>query len=219
MRNETKDVFFDVKALSEDGTFEGYAATFNNIDFYDDTIEPGAFTKTIGERTPALLWQHNREDVIGTVEELREDSKGLYVKARLLKDGVAKAAEAYALIKAKAVSGLSIGYISIKWEYEKNAKAKYGELRRLKEVDLREISLVTFPADLNAGVTRVKSIAEMDIREIEETLRDADFSRKEAKALISRCKELQRDVGGAEEQGAAEIKRVAEGIINILKGA
>lgn len=216
--NETKDVKFDVKALLEDGTFEGYAATFNNVDAYDDTIEPGAFLKSIGERTPVLLWQHNREEVIGTIEELKEDGRGLLIKGKLLKDGIAKAAEAYVLIKANAVSGLSIGYNAIKWEYEKSAKAKYGELRRLKEIDLREISLVTFPADSKAGVTRIKSIAEMGIREIEEILRDADFSRKEAKALISRCKELQRDVEEVTGKDAAEIKRTAEEIIRILKG-
>ncbi len=218
MKNETKDVQFDIKALSEDGAFEGYAATFNNIDTYDDTIEPGAFSKSIGEKMPVLLWQHNREDVIGTIEEIKEDSKGLYIKAKLLKDGVAKAAEAYELIKAKAISGLSIGYISVKWEYEKSSKARFGELRHLKEVDLKEVSVVTFPADSKAGVTSVKSIAEMNIREIEETLRDADFSRKEAKAIISRCKELQRDVEEAEDLEAAEVKRAAEEIIRILKG-
>lgn len=191
MNNEYKEIACELKALNSDGTFEGYASTFGNIDDYDDTVEAGAFAKSIAEKTPVLLWYHKADQVIGTIIEMKEDEIGLFVKGRLLVGAVQKATEAYELLKAKAIKSLSIGYHANVYEFRKSPQAHYGdEIRVLKEVELIEISLVTFPADKYAKITSVKSYAQMDAREIEDTLRDAGLSRREAKALISRCKEL-----------------------------
>ena len=215
---ESKNIQFEIKALGEDGTFEGYASTFGGIDAYDDTIEPGAFTETIAQKTPALLWQHNSGDVIGVIDELREDGYGLYMKAHLLVEDISKAKEARILLKAKALSGLSIGYVPVEYWYEKNDKARWGEVRHLKKIDLWEISIVTFPADSGAGVTGVKSFSDMGIREIEDTLRDAGLSRREAKSLISRCKEFQRDAENGADDGNTEIKSALEDLLKTFKG-
>ena len=218
VKQESKNIQFEIKALGEDGTFEGYASTFGGIDAYDDTIEPGAFTETIAQKTPALLWQHNSGDVIGVIDELREDGYGLYMKAHLLVEDISKAKEAHILLKAKALSGLSIGYVPVEYWYEKNDKARWGEVRHLKKIDLWEISIVTFPADSGAGVTGVKSFSDMGIREIEDTLRDAGLSRREAKSLISRCKEFQRDAENGADDGNTEIKSALEDLLKTFKG-
>lgn len=218
VKQESKNIQFEIKALGEDGTFEGYASTFGGIDAYDDTIEPGAFTETIAQKTPALLWQHDSSDVIGVIDELREDTHGLYMKAHLLVEDISKAKEAHVLLKAKALSGLSIGYVPVEYWYEKNDKARWGEVRHLKKIDLWEISIVTFPADSGAGVTGVKSFSDMGIREIEDTLRDAGLSRREAKSLISRCKEFQRDAENGADDGNTEIKSALEDLLKTFKG-
>ena len=218
VKQESKNIQFEIKALGEDGTFEGYASTFGGIDAYDDTIEPGAFTETIAQKTPALLWQHDSGDVIGVIDELREDGYGLYMKAHLLIEDISKAKEAHILLKAKALSGLSIGYVPVEYWYEKNDKARWGEVRHLKKIDLWEISIVTFPADSGAGVTGVKSFSDMEIREIEDTLRDAGLSRREAKSLISRCKEFQRDAENGADDGNTEIKSALEDLLKTFKG-
>jgi len=218
VKQESKNIQFEIKALGEDGTFEGYASTFGGIDAYDDTIELGAFTETIAQKTPALLWQHDSGYVIGVIDELREDGYGLYMKAHLLIEDISKAKEAHILLKAKALSGLSIGYVPVEYWYEKNDKARWGEVRHLKKIDLWEISIVTFPADSGAGVTGVKSFSDMGIREIEDTLRDAGLSRREAKSLISRCKEFQRDAENGADDGNTEIKSALEDLLKIFKG-
>lgn len=218
VKQESKNIQFEIKALGEDGTFEGYASTFGGIDAYDDTIEPGAFTETIAQKTPALLWQHDSGGVIGVIDELREDGYGLYMKAHLLIEDISKAKEAHILLKAKALSGLSIGYVPVEYWYEKNDKARWGEVRHLKKIDLWEISIVTFPADSGAGVTGVKSFSDMGIREIEDTLRDAGLSRREAKSLISRCKEFQRDAENGADDGNTEIKSALEDLLKTFKG-
>lgn len=215
---ENKNITFEVKSLKEDGTFEGYASTFGGLDAYDDTIEPGAYAESIKSKTPVLLWQHDAADVIGMIEELKEDAHGLYMKARLLVEDIGKAKEAYALLKAKALSGLSIGFIPVEYWYEKSDKAKWGEIRHLKKIDLWEVSLVTFPADGGAGVTGVKSYADMGPREIEDVLRDAGMSRKEAKSLISRCKELQRDAESNDHaHDNAGVKSALEDLLKTIK--
>jgi phage head maturation protease len=137
------------------------------------------------------------------------------MRGRLLIGKVAKATEARELLKAGAISGLSIGYMPVKWEYDKDPrdsdeKAKR-TVRRLKEIDLWEVSLVTFPANDAARVTGVKNLA--TIQDVEESLRDAGYSRSEAKSLISRIKDLQRDA----EFRSHAVQNVKE-LINHLKG-
>lgn len=154
---------FELKALAEDGTFEGIAAVFGNRDLGGDVIEEGAFTATLaakqGKRFP-LLWQHDSKEAIGAVIAA-ETKAGLVVKGKLSL-AVGKAREAYELLKDGAISGLSIGYETVK---EKVA----GSTRYLKEVRLWEVSLVTFPMNELAQVTGVKA-AEADWSPVIEAL-------------------------------------------------
>ena len=186
MELERKSLPFEVKAIDESGTFEGYAAVFGNVDAWNDIILAGAFKATLkehrGKKTmPALLWQHDPRQPIGVWESMQEDGHGLFVKGRLLKADVQKAGEAYALLQAGALSGMSIGYIARDYSVDEKTW-----VRTLKKVDLMEASLVTFPANEDSRVTGVKASSIKTIREFEAALRDVmGFSASEAKRIAS----------------------------------
>lgn len=144
---------FEVKSVAADGTFEGYASVFNNIDSQRDRVHPGAFKASIRnrEKPVQLLWQHQWDKPIGVIAALFEDARGLVVKGKLLME-VAQAREAYALLKAGVVRGLSIGY-SVK----RSRRNPDSGIRELLDLNLWEISLVTQPANEAAQVTVVKT--------------------------------------------------------------
>jgi HK97 family phage prohead protease len=136
------------------GAFEGYASVFDRVDRGRDIVVRGAFARSIterGARGVKLLWQHDPTEPIGILDEIREDSRGLYVRGRLLL-GLKRAREAYDLMRASALDGLSIGYRTVTAVREE----KTG-LRRLRDVDLWEVSLVTFPMQDAARVVAFKS--------------------------------------------------------------
>jgi HK97 family phage prohead protease len=172
----------------EPGVFEGYASVFNGVDSYGDTILPGAYAVTLSnrQRPIQMRWNHFGP-VIGKWLEAREDDKGLWVKGQIV-TGHSVGADAYALMKAGAVTGLSIGF-----RIPPGGSEKDGKLRKLKRIDLIEISVVEEPADLSARIGDVKSAIETcdSLKEIESILRDAGgFSRADATALVARVKSL-----------------------------
>ena len=117
----------------------GYASFFGKADQGGDIVVKGAYGKSLGKGGKIkMLWQHDPAQPIGVWDEVREDAKGLWVKGRLLPD-VAKAREAAALLAAGAIDGLSIGYRTVKARKDDTGK------RHLTELDLWEVSLVTFP--------------------------------------------------------------------------
>jgi uncharacterized protein len=151
----TKDFAFRIKALKEDGTFEGLAAVYGNEDLGGDIIEPGAFTKTIKDKEGVVpvLWQHNADEPIGR-GDLKDSKEGLLITGKLvLESDVAR--KAHALMKADVLQGLSIGYDTVVSEYDRET-----DIRRLKELKLWEVSVVTFPMNPKATITTVKA-AEM----------------------------------------------------------
>jgi len=165
-------------SATETMSFEGYGAVFGNVDSYGDIIVPGAFA-SVGNngRKVKMLWQHNPDQPIGVWDEVREDVKGLFVKGRILST-VEQGREAIALMEAGAIDGLSIGYRTKDSEYKDG-------YRYLKEVELWETSIVTFPANEMAGAS-LKSIETE--RDLERVLIDCGLSRKAAKAIASQGK-------------------------------
>jgi uncharacterized protein len=122
---------------------EGYASVFGKRDQGGDVVLPGAYAISLKAMAKAgrrvkMLWQHDPAQPIGTWDEVREDATGLWVKGRLLSE-VAKGREAAALLEAGAIDGLSIGYRTVK--AERDGKGQ----RLLSELELWEVSLVTFP--------------------------------------------------------------------------
>lgn len=144
----------NLKSLDTVGRFAGYASVFNVVDSQRDIMLRGAFSGTLAKRRDnvKLLWQHRQDEPIGIFDLIFEDSQGLYVEGRLLLD-VARAREGYALLKAGVVSGLSIGYAPVRYRIDADTG-----IRQLAEVELFEISLVTFPANAAANVTVVKAV-------------------------------------------------------------
>lgn len=180
----------DSKAVSDSGVIEGYASVFGNVDSYGEIVEPGAFVDSLVKskregRKIKLLWQHDPHQPIGVWDDLAEDSKGLWVKGRLFKDTVAKAAEAYNLLKEGALDGLSIGYRTLKAE----PKAGKPGVMSLLKLDLLENSVVTFAANDRARVEVVKSILDggslPTVREFEGALRELGLSKAKAAAIAT----------------------------------
>ena len=184
----------------EYGEFEGYGSVFGNKDLGNDVIEKGAFSKSLRKRKAKgvkLLYQHKSDMPIGVFDEIKEDEHGLVVKGRLALKTQA-GAEAYELLKMGALDGLSIGFRVNPKEvsYDKRANK-----RIIKEVDLMEVSLVTFPMNPQATVRSVKG-EQYTIREWENGLRDAfNLSRSEAKVAakaVTKCFD-QREVDESAE--------------------
>ena len=136
-------------AVAADGRFSGYAALFGRVDQGGDVIQPGAFVRTLRKRDQSgvrMLFQHDPGQPVGVWEELREDTRGLFVKGRLL-TGVVAVADLAQRINGGAVDGLSIGF--------RTSKARrVGGVRRLLDVDLWEVSIVTFPMMEGARIAR-----------------------------------------------------------------
>ncbi len=139
------------------GLIAGYASFFNVVDQQRDQIAKGAFTKTLrawqlAKKMPKMLWQHDPKQPIGVWTHLQEDAQGLYVEGRLTL-GVSKADEAYLLLKEGALEGLSIGFRTLQACHDKHRKA-----RLLLDIDLIEISLVTFGANAQATIHYIKTL-------------------------------------------------------------
>jgi uncharacterized protein len=145
-----------IKALAADGLFSGYASVFGDVDHQNEIVAPAAFRRTLAAwrvkgQMPAMLWMHDPAQPIGVWLTLSEDKNGLLVQGRLALR-TQKGMEAYELLKMGALTGLSIGYRVISSRIDGKRKA-----RVLTDLDLFEISLVTFPANEAARVSEVKS--------------------------------------------------------------
>lgn len=184
---------FEIKAVEDTGIFNGYGSVFGNVDSYQEIVAPGAFGESLAAwkdagKMPPVLWQHRSGEPLGPYLDMREDTHGLFVKGQLLVDDVARAKEARALMKAKAVNGLSIGFVTREDSYD-----KVTGIRTLKKIDLWEVSVVTFPANPAAQISNVKSAIEAleTLAEAERHLRDAGgFTKAGATAFIARVKSL-----------------------------
>ena len=212
----TQTVPFEFKAINSDdeeekGMFEGYGSIFGNKDLGNDVVEAGAFSKSLRKRKPnqvKLLWQHKQDQPIGVFEKITEDGDGLQVKGRLAL-GTQQGREAFELMKMGALDGLSIGY---KADPDKQSYDERRRRRMLKEVDLMEISLVTFPMNPKARVTMVKA-CDKTIRDWETFLREeGEMSRSEAKVC---AKALVNTLTKHRDDGQTEISAS----INVLKNS
>lgn len=214
MQAAQKTVRFSIKAAEDKGEFSGYASVFDVEDSDGEAIAPGAFAASLAEHeangtAPALLWQHQVQEPIGKWLELKEDDKGLQAKGKLFIDAIQRAKEAFFLLKEKAVTGLSIGFIPKKWEFDEDTW-----MVTFTAVDLLEASIVTLPANSQARVGEVKRRAKraqfwfqrarqevQTAREFERYLREAGYSRRQAEALTFHAFRGDPEVGDLEGQG------------------
>ena len=157
---ENKNCTMQLKSLNTMNKIAGYASVFNIKDYHNDIIKSGAFAKSINNKSPdniKILWQHQQDKPIGLCKKIYEDHYGLYIEAELLLE-IPIAKEAYALVKAGVATGLSIGY-----KVDKSKIDEEGN-RILEEIDLWEISLVTFPANQLSQISEVKFNAQNSIK-------------------------------------------------------
>lgn len=209
----------EIKAASENGLVEGYGSVFGNEDSYGDIVAKGAFVESLKVHkskgtAPAMLWQHNPDWPVGKWTSIEEDGHGLKMTGQL-NIKTSRGIDAYEHLKAGDISGMSIGFVTKAYDYDEEKS-----IRTLTAVDLWEVSLVTFPANEMARVNETRSvdeIADMTDTEIERALRDAGFSRSEAKGFVHRLKALgaQRN---AEAVEAAELKAALLSMKLALRG-
>lgn len=185
---------------------------------WQDIVRPGAFKKTIADHKkrgilPAMLLQHSRWSLpCGAWSSAAEDEEGLALEGQLLTESARpEVKDLYPLVKMGAVNGLSIGFWPSKVKLDEKTKT-----RELLEIELEEISVVTFPNLDSSRITDVKSADATSLkRNIEAALRDVGLSRTEAKALIADgFKALaQRDAGDeAREAVMQEIRNLTSAI-------
>ncbi|MCF8483825.1 MAG: phage major capsid protein [Rhodobacteraceae bacterium] len=136
-------------SVTEQGEITGLAWPFSGPDRVGDVIEKGAFTDA--PASLPMLFAHDQGQVIGVWDEIAESTDGLTVKGKLLVDYVERAREVRAMIRAGAVSGLSIGFVTK--QAKRNAKG-----RTISALDLHEISVVAVPAHPGAQITSIKSV-------------------------------------------------------------
>lgn len=154
--HEHKAFKFNLENVSESGEFSGYAAVFDSVDSGGDIIENGAFTKTISEDFDRIkiLSQHRDDELpIGKPLELREDEKGLFIRAKI--SNTQKGRDIQTLLKDGVLNELSIGYDAVDFYFDGET-----HIRHLKELRLWEVSIVTWAMNEFAQIEEVKSIAE-----------------------------------------------------------
>lgn len=152
---EVKNVMEESQADMDVYVFEGYASTFGNVDRGNDVVQSGAFEKCIKEyasksQKMPVLWQHDMTEPIGVYIDMREDSRGLYVKGVLPKADAFVRDRVMPQMRVGSVSSMSIGYVTKDYAYD-------GDIRNIKEAELLETSLVTIPMNTQAIVTNFKA--------------------------------------------------------------
>lgn len=176
----------DRKRANESGGgifFEGYASIFNTPDSYKDIILPGAFKKTIKEKGPKedpkkgivksgikALWQHNPDWPFGLPVVMNEDSTGLFHRTQV--SATKENEDRLTYMEDTVVDGESIGFITLDSDWDEEDEDDYWPTRYIKEVDLWEISPVTFPAHSDAVTSLVRRS-----RELRGAVRSADHGR------------------------------------------
>lgn len=208
----------EIKLSGNVGEFEGYASGFNLVDVYKDTVLPGAYAKAIESgRKPHMFVNHDSYAIpIGDWKHLEEDSTGLLVVGQIdlnHKDGPT----AHSAIKRGALDAMSIGY-NIP---DGGSKTREDGVRELISIDLKEISLVNFPADDSARIIGVKADIEQleNLKDYERILRDLGLSKSAATAYVSRLKaKIQRDAdnGVNEEITKHDVTDYLVNVINKL---
>ena len=188
--------------------FEAYGSTFGNVDSYDDVVMKGAFLDTLNKRTPKILYQHDTSRVAGIMTAAEEDDKGLLIRGEFLNTTLGR--DVREEVKSGAIDSMSIGFSIKEAEYDDRG------VRFIRDVELYEISFVTFPANEQAIVTSVKTDGVKTIREYEIFLRDAGFSKNDSKRFalygFKTSEEIERDARDS------ELKEALNNLNNKFKG-
>lgn len=206
-----------------EGYVSGYASVFGGVDFYDDTIEPGAYDavlsaiKSGAAPMPKMFFNHNYYDSVpvGKWTDVSVDDRGLKIAGQLNLN-IQQGRDIYEAVKFGTIDGLSV---SIRMKQE-DMETDGEDIRHIKNVrELKEVSLCTFPADKNARIITYKAEADAEaiksIRDLETYLRDAGLPATEAKTIISAAKRV--ILNDSDQRDAAEKTRGLTAINDRLK--
>ena len=180
---DSLDLSFRFEPSADAAEFSGYAVIWGERNAHNEIVQRGAFTKTLADHRaagtkPVMFWSHNRDDIIGVWDEIREDDKGLFVRGRLLKE-ISRGREVHEMMKAGAVNGLSIGF-----RVPPGGEERRNGVRHIREIDLAEISVVGLPSAGRARITSVRSSG----RSVESAAAFIEACRKASCALITKGK-------------------------------
>ncbi len=206
----------EVKA-DQQGSFTGLASTFGNIDLGNDRIDRNAFNETLSnwksrQELPAMLFQHDMSEPIGNFSSMNITDNGLEVSGDLwLGKGITKAEQAQMMLTGNGPKGLSIGFIPTEVENEAD------NVRLIKNMNLLEVSVVSFPMNPEARITSAKSFFGDDgklisKRQADDLLRDIlGLSKRQAEAFLSKgYAGLVGDPQGSSDLGDPEAKAAQE---------
>lgn len=211
---------FEADGVTNSGRFKGYASVFGGVDDYGDTVLPGAFANSIAQaaadgRLIPLLWQHNRSEPIGKPVSIKEDDRGLAYEGQLFVDFDPLAKRAAGHIQEGSVGGMSIGYRNVRTNIVEEDGAVVAW--ELAEVDLREVSVVTMPADLEARIDEIKGIVAAGgtptPRELEMVLRETlNLPKQVAKSIASLARPVLRKRDASELTGEDATRSFLDGL-------
>lgn len=207
-KTEYKTLTFKTEDFDEEqGIFSGYAAVFGNVDSGGDVIEPGAFTKTIAEgweRVKILALHNDCWLPVGRPLELREDSNGLFIKAKISDTSMGR--DIKVLLKDGVLNELSIGYDPVVFDYESESG-----VRHLREVKLWEVSVVTWAMNPEAVITDYKQAEEVADRAVSIATDAIAEVKSGRKISAARLKAL--------EDASASMKAATKALDGIIKEA
>lgn len=207
----------NLKFANEKGEFEGYASVFNSNDRVNDTILPGAFQKSLESGAmPAMFVNHDHHAIpVGLWRAMHEDDHGLYAKG-WIDTSHSLGKDLYPAMKDGRMSGMSIGFTMGQNDFDRKDDGG----RTIKNVDLREVSVVTFPCEEKARITGVKrEDIELltSIKSCEEFLREAGLSRSLAKVFLGQVSRLLREGAGDTNRSTKQSVDVTDSFIALLE--
>ena len=175
------DFALDAKSIDDDGNIEGIAIGYGDVDHGGDVVVRGA-VQLEGRKTIPMLLHHDRKRPVGVWTHFDDRADGMHVKGRFSTSSAGR--EAREDVKSGVITGLSMGFITQARHFE-------GKSRHLTKLGLHEISLVTVPMNNRTRITGFKDIlgaGDMPtVRDLEDFLRDAGFSRTKAAAMAAAC--------------------------------
>ena len=231
---EYKALGFDIELKEEGeskdgflGSFKASASTFRNVDVFGDVMEEGVFDSVLAKadqtgKMPKLFKQHFSHDIPGILNSMKVDKQGLKIQGSFIDTTLGR--DTRVEVKTGALTDMSIGFITKDFEEPEKGKVK----RIIKDIDLIEVSFVTFPANPKANVISAKGAPQTE-RDMERLLRQMGFSQTEAKRFIAEGfkshKDIQRDVEEPIDSGTLSLlslklqvmRQKTSNNINILK--
>lgn len=191
----------EIRAVDDSlGTFSGIASAYDVIDSYGTVVGRGAFDKSVANHKGnyPLLWQHDATEPIGSFRVI-DTVNALEIEGSFCLDTV-RGREAYSLLKAGAIKGISIGFNVVSGE---PAIVDGRDVIRYTEVDLWEVSVVTFASNPEAEVKDVRSM-EIPTPENNRSIEDLDDDTKEivAKMFEDCASKIREGIGKVEEEPA-----------------